>query len=205
MKWLILKFKKIIILSIILFQSFDCTHEDKRSDDFQYLIFDVNTNLLSTQRSTINNKLELKMPRDYSKIDDDKFLIVKKTIESDSTAFFNMALLDVFNSPNGSYSVISKIVSDKNVFEEVDSTYYALLAEIFKTKNIIKGKVRVNGIDVIQHIISTNDKVMIKLILNVENSFYQIDYIIPLEYYEKELRSIESSIGSIFEIKEDKQ
>lgn len=199
-----MRFKNIIVLSVILFQSFGCTHENKRSDDFQNIVFDVNTNLLSTKRSIINNKLELRMPIDYSKIDDDKFHIVKKTIESDSAAFFNMALLNVFNSPNGSYSVISKIVSDKNVFEEVDSTYYALLTEISKAKNIIKSKVKVNGIDVIQYIISTNDKVMIKLILNVENSFYQIDYIIPLKYYEKELRSIESSIGSIFKTKEDK-
>jgi hypothetical protein len=199
-----LKFKNIIVLSVILFQSFGCTHENKKSDDFQNIVFDVNTNLLSTKRSIINNKLELRMPIDYSKIDDDKFLIVKKTIESDSAAFFNMALLSVFNSPNGSYSVISKIVSDKNVFEEVDSTYYALLVENFKTENITIGKVKINGIDAIQYLISTNDTVIIKLILCVKDSYYQIDYIIPLEIYEKELRSIESSIGSIFEIKEDK-
>lgn len=200
-----MKFKNIIVLSIILFQSFGCTHEDKRSDDFQNIIFDVNTNLLSTQRYIINNKLELKMPKGYSNIDDDKFIIFKKTIESDSAAFFNMALLNVFNSPNGSYSVISKIVSDKNVFEEVDSTYYALLVENFNTKNITIGKVKINGIGAIQYIISTNNTVIIKLILCADNSYYQIDYIIPLEYYEEELRSIESSIGSIFEIKEDKQ
>lgn len=199
-----MKFKNIIVLSVILFQSFGCTHENKRYDDFQNIVFDVNTNLLSTKKSIINNNIELRMPIDYSKIDDDKFLIVKETIESDSAAFFNMALLNVFNSPNGSYTVISKIVSDKNVFEEVDSTYYALLVENFKTKNITIGKVRINGIDAIQYLISTNDTVIIKLILCVKDSYYQIDYIIPLEYYEKELRSIESSIGSILEIKEDK-
>jgi hypothetical protein len=197
-----LKFKNIILLSVILFQSIGCTYENKGSDDFQNIVFNVNTNLLSAKRSLINNKLELRMPIDYHKIDDDKFLAVKKTIESDSTTFFKMSLLSVFNSPNGSYSLTTKIISDKNVFEEVDSTYYGLLVENFKTRNINIGKIKINGINVIQYLITTNNTVIIKLILNVKDSYYQIDYIIPLEIYEKELKFIESSIGSIIEIKE---
>lgn len=202
MKRLILKFKNIILLLVMLFQSIGCTYENKGSDEFQNIVFNVNTKLLSAERFFINNKLELRMPIDYHQIDDDKFLTVKETIESDSAAFFKMSLLSVFNSPNGSYSIISKIVSDNNIFEEVDSAYYALLAENFKTKNINIGKVKINGINAIQYLITTNDTVIIKLILNVKDSYYQIDYIIPLEIYEKELKFIESSIGSIIEIKE---
>ncbi|MEE9573442.1 MAG: hypothetical protein V3W20_10370, partial [Candidatus Neomarinimicrobiota bacterium] len=176
--------------------------ENKGSDEFQNIVFNVNTNLLSAKRFLINNKLELRIPIDYHKINDDTFLTVKKTIESDSTAFFKMSLLSVFNSPNGSYLLISKIISDKNVFEEVDSNYYELLVENIKTRNIDIGNVKINGINVIQYLITTNDTVIIKLILNVKDSYYQIDYIIPLEIYEKELKFIESSIGSIIEIKE---
>jgi len=198
-----LKFKNILLLSVILFQSIGCTYDKKGSDDFQIIVFNVNTKLLSAEQSFFNKKLEMRLPVDYHQIDNDKFLTVKKSIESDSTAFFKLSLLSVFNSPNGSYSIISEIVSDKNIFEEVDSTYYELLAENFKTTNINIGKVKINGINVIQYLITTIDKVIIKLILNVNNSYYQIDYIIPLEIYEKELKKIESSIGSIIEIKED--
>jgi len=156
-----LKFKNIIVLSVILFQSFGCTYDKKGSDDFQIIDFNVNTKLLSVERSFFNKKLEMRMPVDYNQIDYDKFLTVKKSIESDSTAFLKLSLLSVFNSASGSYSIISKIISDNNVFEKIDSTYISLLAENFKTNNINIGRININGINTIQYLISTNDKVII--------------------------------------------
>jgi hypothetical protein len=90
------------------------------------------------------------------------------------------------------------------VFNEIDSTYYNVVVDNFKTKNINQGKFKINGIKTIQYIITAQEIVLIKLIFNIKGFYYQLDYIIPLSNYEEKLRSIESSIGSIFEIKEDK-
>ncbi len=195
-----MKFKIIIVFSVIFLQSIGCTYEHKGFDDFKNIEFNVDTELLSSLPLVIEDVFELRIPKDWYKLNDDNFIKFKNVIESDSAAFFKISLLNVFNSPNGSYSIISKIISDNNVFEKIDSTYITLLAENFKTNNINIGRININGINTIQYLISTKDKVIIKLILKIKKSYYQIDYIIPLEIYEKELKKIESSIGSINKI-----
>jgi len=62
----------------------------------------------------------------------------------------------------------------------------------------------INGINTIQYIITTAEVVLIKLIFNVRDFYYQLDYIIPKSIYEENLKSIESSIGSILNNKEAK-
>ena len=71
------------------------------------------------------------------------------------------------------------------------------MEEIFNTNNINHSFIQINSIKTIQYIITTSEFVIIKLIFKAKKYYYQLDFMIPLTKYEKELRSIESSIGSI--------
>lgn len=193
---------KTFLIIVLLFSIISCRSNNKINDGFEQVIFYVNASLLSKTPTTIDNIFQITYPLDFNQIEDIDFQKIETAIESDSTSFFQLSLLAIYKSSWGSTSILSKIISEGDVFNEIDTSYLNLLAENFRTNNINIGKIKINGINAIQYLITTKNKVIIKLILNVNNSYYQIDYIIPLEIYEKELKKIESSIGSIIEIKE---
>ncbi len=189
--------QKSILLIVSLFSTIGCVSENKINDEFTKIEFDINTNLLSETPETIDNVFQITFPLDFNKIDDINFQKIKTSIDSDTTSFFQLSLLAVYNSINGGSSILSKIISKKDVFNEIDSTYYNLLVVNFRTKNINRSKIKINGIKTIQYIITTEEVVLIKLILNIRGFYYQLDYISPLSIYKEKLKSIESSIGSI--------
>lgn len=193
---------KTILIIILLFSIISCSSNNNINNGFEEVILNVDSNLLSKTPTTIDNIFQITYPLDFNKIDDNNFKKIKMAIESETTSFFRLSPLVIYKSSNGNTSILSKIISEENVFNKIDTTYHNLLAENFRTNNINIGKIKINGINAIQYLINTKDTVIIKLILNVNNSYYQIDYIIPLEIYEKELKKIESSIGSIIKIKE---
>ncbi len=199
-----MKIKKYTLIIVLLLSTISCSSNNKIDNGFTEIVFNVDTNLLSNTPEMIENIFQIRFPVDFNKIDDINFQAIKTAIDSDTTSFFQLSLLAVYKSLIGSSSILSKILSDKNVFNEIDSTYYNMVVDNFKTKNINQGKFKINGIKTIQYIITAQEIVLIKLIFNIKGFYYQLDYIIPLSNYEEKLRSIESSIGSIFEIKEDK-
>ncbi len=199
-----MKIQKHISIIVLLLSTISCSSDNNIHDGFTEIAFNVDTSLLSNTPEMIENIFQIKFPVDFNKIDDINFQAIKTVIDSDTTSFFPLSLLAVYKSSSGSSSILSKILSDKNVFNEIDSTYYNMVVDNFKTKNINQGKFKINGIKTIQYIITAQEIVLIKLIFNIKGFYYQLDYIIPLSNYEEKLRSIESSIGSIFEIKEDK-
>jgi hypothetical protein len=199
-----MKLLKYTLLIILLLSSISCSSDNKIDDGFTEIAFNVDENLLSNTPEMIENIFQVKFPVDFNKIDDINFQAIKTAIDSDTTSFFQLSLLAVYKSLSGSSSILSKIISDKNVFNEIDSTYYNMVVDNFRTKNINQGKIKINGIKTVQYIITAQEVVLIKLLINVKGFYYQLDYIIPLSKYEEKLRGIESSIGSIFEIKEDK-
>ena len=199
-----MKIQKHPLIIVLLLSTISCSSNNKIDNGFTEISFNVDENLLSNTPEMIENIFQIKFPVDFNKIDDINFQAIKTAIDSDTTSFFQMSLIAVYKSLSGSTSILSKILSDKNVFNEIDSTYYNVVVDNFKTKNINQGKFKINGIKTIQYIITAQEIVLIKLIFNIKGFYYQLDYIIPLSNYEEKLRSIESSIGSIFEIKEDK-
>ena len=199
-----MKIQKHILKIVLLLSTISCSSNNKIDNGFTEISFNVDENLLSNTPEMIENIFQIKFPADFNKIDDINFQAIKTAIDSDTTSFFQMSLIAVYKSLSGSTSILSKILSDKNVINEIDSTYYNVVVDNFKTKNINQGKFKINGIKTIQYIITAQEIVLIKLIFNIKGFYYQLDYIIPLSNYEEKLRSIESSIGSIFEIKEDK-
>ena len=194
---------KYVLNIVLLLSTISCGSDNRINDGFTEILFNVDKNLLSKTPTTVENIFQITYPLDFNKIDDNNFQKIKTSIDSDSSSFFQISLLTVYNSLSGYSSILSKIISEKNVFNELDSNYYNLLVDNFRTKNVNKGKIKINGIKTIQYIITTPEIVLIKLIFNLKGFYYQLDYIIPLSIYEENLRSIESSIGSIFEIKED--
>jgi hypothetical protein len=195
---------KTFLIIVLLFSIISCRSNNKINDGFVKAIFNVDSNLLSKTPTTIDNIFQITYPLDFNQIEEIDFQKIKTAIESDSTSFFQLSPLAIYKSSGGSTSILSKIISEEDVFNEIDTTYYNVLADNFETKYIDQNKIKINGINTIQYIITTTEVVLIKLIFNVRDFYYQLDYIIPIYIYEEKLKSIESSIGSVLKNKEGK-
>ncbi len=69
---------------------------------------------------------------------------------------------------------------------------------MYPTTEVLRTTFLKDGFVVHRFMVSTREVVHIKLICQAsKNPVFAVDYLIPKSVYEKELRSIESSIGSI--------
>ena len=119
-----MKIQKHTLIIVLLLSTISCSSNNKIDNGFTEISFNVDENLLSNTPEMIENIFQIKFPADFNKIDDINFQAIKTAIDSDTTSFFQMSLIAVYKSLSGSTSILSKILSNKNVFNEIDSTYY---------------------------------------------------------------------------------
>jgi hypothetical protein len=99
---------------------------------------------------------------------------------------------------------ISKIQEESEVFAYLDDDFLNNLKSISKSENIQKAQFLLNGIKTVQYRIIGNEIINFKLFLKIDTVFYQVDYLIPKNSYNQEIKVIESCIGSIIKIKNQK-
>ncbi len=145
----------------------------------------------------LDNALSLRFPADCTEIKGEQRDKLQTIIESDSNAFFQFKLKTLFKSPGGIFVIVNRILGASDVFNALDEKFENFLRDSFMSDKITRGQFSVNDIDVIQFLITTNETVAFKLFCRADQSFYQIDYFIPQKIYENNLKSIESSIGTL--------
>lgn len=77
------------------------------------------------------------------------------------------------------------------------NTYMKLVREKFDGSLLKERSFINNGIKIHQFLIRKSALFASKLVFNFEEKIYQFDYTCPRQYYEEQLNSIESSIGTI--------
>ena len=81
-------------------------------------------------------------------------------------------------------------------FGYIPPDYVELLSEQFNIEDVPFDIFDIHQVPIRQYLINAKEVVIFKLFI-AANTDYQLDYIIPKKIYEKELKKIESSIGSI--------
>ena len=102
---------------------------------------------------------------------------------------------------DGALLIISQVQSKAENFSYIPPNYIEILSQQFSIKDIPSLKFPINKVPILQYLINTDEYVIIRIFVG-KNLNYQLDYIIPRNIYEKELKKIESSIGSINKQKE---
>jgi hypothetical protein len=189
--------QRFFLIFVIVFSVVSCGSTNQTQNKFKRVDFAVDLDLLSQFPAVVEEAFEICFPEDFVELDELNFKVLKSAIDSDSTSFFPLSLQSVYQSQDGCASLLSRIVSDVEVFDKLGSEYSILLTENFSTDNVHRGKLRINNINTVQYIVTNSDIVLIKLLFLVNRSYFQLDYIIPFTVYESKLKSIESSIGSI--------
>ena len=184
---------KLIIIIIFLFIGCNNSNEDIIYEEIDFF---VDISLLS-EKQIIDNSFYFNYPNQLNEVSKEEFNKINESIKNEQNSFLELSLIKAYSSDSNFGILINKIV-DKNVFKKIDeSDYFEQIKNNFKSSKIDVGKYQHNNIRFNQVIISSDIMVAIKIIIDINESFYQLDYLIPTLVYKDVLKSIESSIGSI--------
>ncbi len=183
------------LIMIIIFFLIGCNNSNK-DVIYEEIDFFVDISLLS-EKQIIDNNFYFNCPDQLNEVTKKEFNKINESIKNNQNSFLELDLIKVYGSDSNFGILINKII-DKNVFKKIDeSDYFEQIKNNFKSSKIAIGKYQHNNVRFNQVIISSDIMVVIKIIIDINESFYQLDYLVPTLIYKDVLKSIESSIGSI--------
>lgn len=184
----------ILVLSLI-----GCDNKSKVNEsDLDEIHFNVDTNLLGEKTVNSVNSFEFYIPKLLTN-SETEFYDLENQLNSSLPESINLLLLYVLTDSAKENSLsISKIILPADLSSSTIDSYSEVIGNTYLFKNASKAKYLKDGIIFSQFITNHNNYVIIKIIFQPkENNLIQFDYIFNEENYKQEVRSIESSIGSI--------
>jgi len=176
------------ILTIILIIASSCSKTK--------IEFNVNSSLLGETYLNQTLSIKFKIPKHWNAISDKEFKEIQKKLENQTIENF-VPLRFYINRNNGGTCIISSFTKSKKI-SNIVTEYEKKLRLSYPDANKNLAIFYKDKIKIYQFQIVSENLVNIKLIFSLKNnSIIQIDYLIGLANYKAELRSIESSIGSI--------
>lgn len=195
-KKLILYFR---LLSVFLVLSACDNNQEKSADQLSEIEFTINTSLLASKVTNETESFGFHPPRFFAPIPEDSLKIIKAKLQGIEEDNLETALLYLFRDSAGNNSLsISKITFTKNSKKNMLDEYVELIMNRSLFEKAQRTKFLKKNILISQIIVNTGDYVLIKIIFaGKAKSLFQFDYLFMLSDYKNEVRSIESSIGSI--------
>lgn len=197
--------KTIIILIIIGFISLQgCQQERKAQSKILTMTFTINTDLLGDSLFLKDIGLSLRAPKNWLRLPDSLQTIIESRLSAltgkDTNASFQkLHILNIYTLPNNEASMILSGVE----FPKHDSTdtlrlqrYKKNIKEQVSNADLGIADFIANGIPMTQCLIRTPQNTTFKLLYKAKNTFIQCDYIISTNVFQREIRAVESSIGS---------
>jgi hypothetical protein len=191
------------LLFIVFLLILSCQNDNKNTfEKASELSFAIDNNLLGTAIIDLNQSLSYSVPKFWLNSDSSKFSKLFEFVNYEKNNLnIILHLKNVFADSNTkSYLVVSELKSETNNFnlKMLNQEITELLKVKFDSASFKKALFTKDGIEVLQFLLIQKESVNFKLIfLTKNNKFLQFDYFISLETYINEIKSVESSIGSI--------
>lgn len=200
-KLLLMKLFNLYTYAFLCTLIISCNNSDNKvSKDFPTLEFNIQNNLI--EKETIINNLEISIssPINWLLTNQENINEVKLIFE-EMFSFennFKYLLENIFiDDDNSSMLALGKVfINDTLSFIEFNNLY---VKELKKNNNEINSSIFYKeNILVSQLLINSENKINFRLFFeNRKNEIIQVDYITSVKNYANEVKSIESSIGSI--------
>ena len=200
-----MKLVKILIIVLISLFLLNCT-KDKKKEELEMLVFNVDSLLIGEQYTEIG--ISFYPPKEWNQISSDLMASIEQSLqEMEDSSSVEIILQNVFlNQKNSCICFLSTFQKTMPTVQIRD----AYLTELFAGDiqgSITEASYLHNGFNIRQLIHVQDDQVTIKLIcISDDEHIFMLDYIVPSQFYEQNIRAIESSIGTLIKNKrrEDK-
>lgn len=190
--------KVIITFTLLLFFTFACDKKTESGNAYpEEIHFTVNETLLGN-RINHDDLFEFYIPKLLT-VQESDFTQLEEQLNSFLNDSIKVSLLYVFTDSAKDNSLsVSRIILKEKIQDDPINYYSELIGNSELFKNASKANFLKEGMLISQFIIKHNNHVIIKIIFEPkENYLVQFDYIFNEENYKQEVRSIESSMGSI--------
>ena len=195
-----LKFLHLLLCGIIIGSLVGCEQSNPENRAYETLVFNVDRTLLEPTITDATLKLKIAAPKSWKAIDDARLVQVIDGLDYKFTQGLPMMPRWVFvDEDSRAMCVVSrledvKVTPNEALLKTLETAYRAQFPKATVKRTIfMKGAFRV-----CQLMVGASEFVLIKLVCDApESTVFGVDYVVPRDVYEAELRSIESSIGSI--------
>ena len=177
-----------------------CDSPDTQKQPYERLVFKVDENRLEPMVTDTTLRIKMAAPKHWKKIDDSMLAQVVSKVDPQRIPGLQMIPRWIFlNESSRAMCVVSQLSGmesepDEALLKTLTTAYQNQFPNATVQQTIfMKDAFRIHQLMVI-----AADFVRIKLICDApETLVFEVDYHIPKEVYQTQLRSIESSIGSI--------
>jgi hypothetical protein len=183
---------KLLIKLLLCLSLWSCSQTDNQTV-VEYPVMEINVdyNLLSQIPIQINN-LEFNISKEWGSVNSNQLNSLKNIFIQDS-------LMNVFKLVHGQTNGSTLLLVGKSEITNrtrILSNFSNKLEKTFSKKSIHLNKFRINDVKVDQFIATNATHTSFHLFIELDN-LYLIEFLIPLETYEKQIQIIESTIGTI--------
>lgn len=177
-----------------------CDSPNPQKQLYETLVFKVDETQLEPTVTDTTLRIKIAAPRNWKKIDDSMLAQVTNKLDTQLIQGIQMVPRWIFlNESSRAMCVVSElngveIAPDEALLKTLETAYRSQFPKATVQQTIfMKNAFRIHQLMVI-----AADFVLIKLICDApETLVFEVDYHIPKDVYQTELRAIESSIGSI--------
>ena len=195
-----LELLQLLLCGIIIGSLVGCDPPNSQKRTYETLVFNVDQTRLEPAITDTTLKIEISAPKGWKAIDDAMLMEVIDRLGDKLTQGLQMMPRWVFmNEDSRAMCVVSRLEDgtvplDETLLQTLETAYRTQFPKATVQRAIfMKDAFRVH-----QLMVGASDFVLIKLMCDAsENPVFEVDYVVPRDVYETELRAIESSIGSI--------
>ena len=195
-----LEFLYLLLCGVIIGSMASCDPPNSQKRTYETLIFNIDQTRLEPAITDTTLKMEISAPKGWKAVDDSMLARVIGGLGDKLTQGLQMVPRWVFvNEGSWAMCVVSRLDAvevspDETLLKMLETAYYTEFPKATIQRTIfMKGAFRVH-----QLMVGASDFVLVKLICDApESPVFEVDYVVPRNVYEAELRAIESSIGSI--------
>ena len=193
-------FLQFLLFSLTISGFGGCDSPDTQKQPYETLVFKVDETRLEPTVTDAKLRIKIAAPRHWKKIDDSTLAQVANKVDPQLVPGLQLVPRWIFlNESSRALCVVSKLkgvgtAPDETLLKTLTTAYQNQFPNATVQQTIfMKDAFRIHQLMVI-----AADFVLIKLICDApETLVFEVDYHIPKDVYQTQLRSIESSIGSI--------
>ena len=193
-------FLQFLLYSIVIGSFVGCDSPNAQKQPYETLAFKVDETRLEPIVTDTTLRIKIAAPRDWKKIDDSMLTQVVDKLNVQSIPELQIVPRWIFlNESSQAMCVVSElngveIAPDETLLKTLTTAY----RNQFPKATVRQAVFMKDAFRIHQLMVIAVDFVLIKLICDApETLVFEVDYRVPRDVYQLELRAIESSIGSI--------